>query len=689
MKCRILLIFLWMLTGGVASAGTLVTRDGQTLAGELSLSESQITVTPADGKTRSVNLTDVSQATFAQPVTAAATSYGKPHRDRTPTGPAKVFVEYFADADFKDRRLARFESAISTAWDRKTPPEAGVSERGGVRYTARIVSKTSEDYTLAVESHGPTRLWVDGQLKIDQPNSKNLTKFSTTVALKAGAPVAIRMEVLSTVAGFHARLLWNSRSVGLAPVPNEAYVPPADAPPVVEVAITAPADDSDFRNPDAVTLQATVRPPADGKIARVEFVSGGEVIGWATSAPFRADWKTPPAGHHRIKARATDENGISGYSDAIEISVADAGENHSLPAPWGQQTLGKKETRIAGSSSFADGRFRISKAGGQITEEDDAPQFVYQPVSGDFQIVAHLDSLAPADNQIGPLAGLMVRENMTTLDRVFALVTGPQATTLARRSQYWGRIGAADRTDAPSGWLKVVRHGDRLRGYTSADGKAWTLLAADKIEMPEGVYVGLCAMARSRETPGVATFDHVSITPGPPAFAYATEGILFRSGTFLAAEVNRLKENTLTYTRNGKRQTSSNADVARLIYKAIPAELAEKIPADRTGVTLASGDFIEGDLKEVSYRVTVSNVVFGPRTFGIKTHDVLAIYLKDADAPGLPYVVTTTDGSVFQSKSIKMSKDSVSIEDPNLGPLELPTSELARLKVNVAAPIVP
>jgi hypothetical protein len=94
-------------------------------------------------------------------------------------------------------------------------------------------------------------------------------------------------------------------------------------------------------------------------------------------------------------------------------------------------------------------------------------------------------------------------------------------------------------------------------------------------------------------------------------------------------------------------------------------------------------------MKEVSYRVTVSNVVFGPRTFGIKTHDVLAIYLKDADAPGLPYVVTATDGSVFQSKSIKISKDSVSIEDPNLGPLELPTSELAQLKVNAGAPIVP
>src|SRR4051812_38818206 len=120
----IVLFFLWI--GGIASAGTLVTRDGQTLTGDLSLSESRITVTPAEGAAaRSFALKDVMQATFAQPAAAPAAAYAKRRRDKTPTGPVKVFVEYFADTDFKDRRLARFESAINTAWDRKMPPEAG------------------------------------------------------------------------------------------------------------------------------------------------------------------------------------------------------------------------------------------------------------------------------------------------------------------------------------------------------------------------------------------------------------------------------------------------------------------------------------------------------------------------------------------------------------------------------------
>src|SRR5437879_5878592 len=103
----IVLNLLW-LTGGVASAGTLFTRNGQTLTGDLSISDSRITITPAEGAAaRSFELKDVMQATFAQPATAPAAVYAKRRRDKTPTGPAKVFVEYFADTEFTDRRLAR------------------------------------------------------------------------------------------------------------------------------------------------------------------------------------------------------------------------------------------------------------------------------------------------------------------------------------------------------------------------------------------------------------------------------------------------------------------------------------------------------------------------------------------------------------------------------------------------------
>jgi hypothetical protein len=164
---------------------------------------------------------------------------------------------------------------------------------------------------------------------------------------------------------------------------------------------------------------------------------------------------------------------------------------------------------------------------------------------------------------------------------------------------------------------------------------------------------------------------------------YPAAGILFRSGSFLACDVLGFgKDGALAYDRHGVRHYAPNPDVARLIYKPVIAELGQGLSAGHTGVLVGSGDFIEGDLKEVTWRVTVSNIVFGPRTMNVKGSDVLAICMKDADPPGERLVLTATDGSVYQCKSIKTSKETVSLQDPSVGAVELPLKELAQIKVN-------
>jgi uncharacterized membrane protein len=306
---------------------------------------------------------------------------------------------------------------------------------------------------------------------------------------------------------------------------------------------------------------------------------------------------------------------------------------------------------------------------------------VYQPVSGDFQIVARLAGLTPNEVPIGPLAGLMIRENMTPLDRFFAVAVVPQSTLIVHRRDYWGRVASAERADTAATWLKVVRHESRLRAYTSADGKAWSLLGAQKIEMPERVFVGMCAMCRDKQTAATATFDNVEITLGPPAMTHAVEGVLFRCGTFLASEALSFKDGALAYNRGGKRVYLQNADVARMVYKPVPAELASAVPAGTAGALVASGDFVDGELKEITWRVTVSNLVLGPRTLNTKAGDVLAVYVKDADEPALRYVIHATDGSIYQAKAIAAGPEMISFEDPALGAIELPIKELGRLDV--------
>ncbi len=670
-----------------APAGTLTTRDGQTFGGGLTLTDTHVVVTPAKaGEARRVPLKDVARATFADPA-APAIEYANPRRDkREPAAKGRVFVEYFADREMTDRRLARYEGQVNQFFDFKTLPDPLVPGRCAVRYTARVASKVSREHAFIVEAHGPVRLWVDGQLRIDKWGAKGTDKHSSPgVPLTAGKAVSVRLEVASGESSFLVRLHWKAAGVDNPHIPVEAYQLPEGAMPPPEVAVTAPADDAYLRDPKSVTFDVKAEAAMGVALKSVDVIAGTAVIGSAAAAagqrtgPFKIEWKEPPPGVYKVRVRATDDKGVSGYAEALDLSITDTGADKSLPAPWGQQTLGKKDV-IPGAASFAGGTFTLTKAGGQITEDSDSPHFVYQPVYGDFEVVARVASLAPNDNPVGPLAGVMVRENMSSLDRLAAVVVGPDATVFARRTEYWGRTVAAERTEGPVNWLRLVRHANRLRAYTSGDGKAWTLLGADRIELPERVFVGLCAMSRDKQTPATATFDRVAVSPGPPALVHSAEGILFRSGTFLAAEVLGLKEGKLAYNREGKRVYRDAADVARLVYKAVPTELAEKAPANGVGVLLASGDFAEGELGDVSYRVKVSNVVFGPRTFTIKGNDVLAIYLKDPESPTQPYALTATDGSVYQGRALKVEGDAVTVEDVTLGVVTVARKDVARLE---------
>src|SRR5687767_5916149 len=95
-----------LLAGALPSpAGTLVTRDGQTLAGDLALSASGITLTPQSGPPRVFALKDVAEATFA-PLATPDSAYPAPRSEKSDRTGGSVFAEYFADRTFEQRQLA-------------------------------------------------------------------------------------------------------------------------------------------------------------------------------------------------------------------------------------------------------------------------------------------------------------------------------------------------------------------------------------------------------------------------------------------------------------------------------------------------------------------------------------------------------------------------------------------------------
>ena len=84
--------------------------------------------------------------------------------------------------------------------------------------------------------------------------------------------------------------------------------------------VTAPADNAIFLPGAPINITATAA-DSDGSIAKVEFLSGTTKIGESAVPPYAFSWANAPAGVHSITARATDNNGGTGTSEAVTVTV--------------------------------------------------------------------------------------------------------------------------------------------------------------------------------------------------------------------------------------------------------------------------------------------------------------------------------------------------------------------------------
>lgn len=90
---------------------------------------------------------------------------------------------------------------------------------------------------------------------------------------------------------------------------------------VPTVAMTSPAQGFRYPNgPADVTLRADAS-VLGSQIAQVEFLSGTNLVGASTTAPYQWTWTGVPAGRYTVTARATDVRGLSKDSTPVSFQV--------------------------------------------------------------------------------------------------------------------------------------------------------------------------------------------------------------------------------------------------------------------------------------------------------------------------------------------------------------------------------
>jgi len=598
-------------------------------------------------------------------------------------------AEYFADRELTTLNFIRFDPNIDLHYHPENPPDPSMSSEGSIRWTGMIEPRFSEDYRFHADINRRVRVWVADQLVIDRWTGEGGIFSSDKIPLVAGKKVPFKVEYTSPNGYMQCHISWSCKSEPSQTIPAEAFSLSPDeklARPVVGMVF--PAADTFIAAPTTLTLQVAALTP-NGQIQKLQFFDRNTSLAELTENSFSFKWNKPPPGVYRLRAKMTDSAGVTALSESIPLTITGKGDG-TLTAPWGDFFIANNDSKTPGTATQDKDAFTIKNAAGTLVSETehDAGQFVVQPLLGDGQIIARITSVTPGpdDGISGAMGGITIRENLKNRCKQFSMLFGQPAedpvASFVFRKDDWSNPAIVEKPMKGPLWFKLARHAQRIYAYTSSDGKSWELFATERFEAAPQVFAGLVAFNKEGSKPATAQFDHVQLIPGAPALESSVKGFLTRGGTFVAADVFAIDENLVRYTRNNKESTVPLNEVARILYKPLLADHANKLTPHQTGVLLATGDFLEGDIRSLKEgTVTVNSILFGQKK--IQTYDDLtAIVLHEVTEEKTTFTLTTTDGSIYRPKSIEPDQQNLKINDATLGDLSMPINTLAELRAN-------
>jgi len=137
-----------------------------------------------------------------------------------------LFAEYYDNADLTNLKFTRVDASIDFDWASGSPATSVQADTFSVRWTGKVEPLYAESYTFYTVSDDGVRLWVNGQLVIDNWTDHSATENSSTaITLSAGQPVEIKMEFYENGGHAVAKLSWSSPSQAKQIIPATQLQP--------------------------------------------------------------------------------------------------------------------------------------------------------------------------------------------------------------------------------------------------------------------------------------------------------------------------------------------------------------------------------------------------------------------------------------------------------------------------------
>jgi hypothetical protein len=149
----------------------------------------------------------------------------------TTAGPGGgVRADYYKGMNFETFVLTRSDPQINFNWGDPGGPDPSVgNDNFSVRWTGEVEAAFTETYTFYSKTDDGVRLWVDGQLLVDNWVDRSATENSGKIDLIAGNIYSLVMEYYENGGGAVAELRWSSPRTPKQLIPQAALALPVKA----------------------------------------------------------------------------------------------------------------------------------------------------------------------------------------------------------------------------------------------------------------------------------------------------------------------------------------------------------------------------------------------------------------------------------------------------------------------------
>ncbi|MCY9695120.1 OmpL47-type beta-barrel domain-containing protein [Paenibacillus alginolyticus] len=223
-----------------------------------------------------------------------------------------------------------------------------------------------------------------------------------------------------------------------------------------------------------------------------------------------------PSTAYTFMVKARDGAGNTSAA-SNEVSVTTNPSANGLPVPFGDRDIGNVNPVGNASYNPDTGTFRVQGSGSDIWGTADAFHYVYQPWTGDGQIVARVSKVENGVAWTKP--GVMIRGSLSDQSPYAMMAVTPANGVVFQdrlQSGAASTLTAGTKSAAPY-WVKLVRVGNMISAYDSSDGISWSFIKKEAINLPETVYFGLAVTSHNTGKLVTAEFDNVNIGEVPPS----------------------------------------------------------------------------------------------------------------------------------------------------------------------------